>query len=154
MDGWVFKQNRTSRTLHRSKLKQFHHHLSYSAPPGVSWPLGNFLLNYPACRHLWSIMTLSPLARCCREMKASSYRSNQSVIPFTGATVKDVTSIRFSAPFKMQPTNNSVLKFWNVKEHKKKQIEKQFNFTLLSRVRLSICFQAFFVIKGLYYLLH
>lgn len=39
---------------------------SYSTPPGVSWPLGNFLLNYTAGLHLWSIMILSPSALCCK----------------------------------------------------------------------------------------
>lgn len=67
----------TNRQL-RSKLKQSHHYLSYSASPGVSWPLGNFLLNYTACRHLWSIITLSPSVMCCWDVKANSYRSNQS----------------------------------------------------------------------------
>lgn len=66
------------------KLKQSNHYRSYSAPPGVSWPLGNFLLNYTACCHLWSIMVLSPSALCCWDVKANSYRSNHSAIPFRG----------------------------------------------------------------------
>lgn len=35
----------------------------------------------------------------------------------SGVAVKDITSIRFSEPFKMQLTNNSLPRFWNVKEH-------------------------------------
>lgn len=61
--------------------KQSHHDLSYSSPPGVSWPLGNFHLNYTSCCYLLCKMALFPWAQCYWDMKAISYWSNQRVAP-------------------------------------------------------------------------
>lgn len=86
----------------RSKLKQSYHYLSYSAPPGVSWPLSNFLVNYTARCHLWSIMTLSPSALCFWDTKANLYRSYQSVSKaFNVRRLKVDIRISPSQPFKM-----------------------------------------------------
>lgn len=94
------KKNHTGNTVNRqqrSKLKQSCHYLSYSAPPGVSWPLGNFLLNYNACRHLWSIMTVS--------LGSVLLRHKGRLISIKlKCYMLDVTSIRLSQPFEMYQT--------------------------------------------------
>lgn len=142
----------------RSKLKQSCRYLSHSAPPGVSWPLGNFLLNYTACSHLWNIMTLSPSAPCCWDMKANLHKSNQSVGTIQQKDVwkKKIIQIRSSQLLKFHLMRKKkgclVLK---MSENIWTKLKNLFYFTLLSQVRLFICSPtSFFLIKGLYHLLH
>ena len=78
-----------------SKLRQSRRYLSYSAPPGVSWPLGNFLLNYTARRHFW--MTLSPPQLCVAQTwRQTRIDQTEALRCSTARCLRDV--IRIQSP--------------------------------------------------------